>query len=104
MIHLNVANSLVEQTGFKELKHRYGVLLGMKHLFIDYVGFRHPFSLLPDELMPLIVKQSLNIPPDVYSYLLQLLCSHYMYLGDYRGNITRCIILNLQSEKILYSR
>ncbi|CAG2221770.1 unnamed protein product [Mytilus edulis] len=54
MIHLNFTNSLVEQTLFKDMKHRCGLLLTFKNLVIINVCFRHPFCLLPDELMPLI--------------------------------------------------
>ncbi|CAC5373472.1 unnamed protein product [Mytilus coruscus] len=83
MIHLKFTNNVVEQTVFKEMKHRYGLLLAIKHLLIEHVYFRYPFCLLPDELIPLIVKKNLLIPPVVYSYLLQFLCFHH--LADYKG-------------------
>lgn len=82
-IHLEFENSLVEQTVFKESKHKYGLLLAIKHMTIVDVFFKHPFYLLPDELKPSIFHQIFIIPPVVYSYLLQFLCYHH--LGNYRG-------------------
>ncbi|VDI83801.1 Hypothetical predicted protein [Mytilus galloprovincialis] len=82
-IYPKLTNSLFEQTVFKDMKHRCGLLLAIKHLIIDDASFRHPFSLLPDELMPLIVELNLLFPPVVYLCLLQFLCCHH--LGDKRG-------------------
>ncbi|XP_052097275.1 uncharacterized protein LOC127732234 [Mytilus californianus] len=83
MIHLNFIHSLVEQTVFKEMKLRYGLLIAIKHLIIDKVFFRHPFCLLPDELIPFIVDKMLWIHPVMYMNLLECLCYHH--LGDCRG-------------------
>ncbi|CAC5418864.1 unnamed protein product [Mytilus coruscus] len=83
MIHLHLANSLVEQTAFEEIKHRCGLLLAIKHLVIENVCFRHPCCLLPDELIPVITGESLIFPLVVYSYLLQFLCCYQ--LRDNRG-------------------
>lgn len=38
---------------------------------------------LPNEMVPLIVGESLHIPPVVFLYLLQFLCCYH--LEDYRG-------------------
>ncbi|VDI01961.1 Hypothetical predicted protein [Mytilus galloprovincialis] len=83
MIYASLTNSLAEQTVFKEIKHRYGLLNAMKYLIIYTVSFRTPFCLLPDELKPFIAKQRLSFPPVVFSYLLQFLC--FYQLGDDRG-------------------
>ncbi|CAC5418865.1 unnamed protein product [Mytilus coruscus] len=82
-IYLHIANRLAEQTVFKKIKQRFGLLLAFKHLIVEDVCFRHPFCLLPDELIPLITGYSLYFSPVVYSYLLQFLCCYH--LGDYRG-------------------
>ncbi|CAG2192459.1 unnamed protein product [Mytilus edulis] len=86
MIYLHLNNSLAEQTVFEQMKQRLGLLLAFKHLIIEDALFQYPFYLLPDELIPLVVKEHLSIPPVVYSYLLQFLCCHY--LGDKRGKHT----------------
>lgn len=65
------------------MKHRYGLLLAMKHFVIKDVWFRNPYCFLPDELKPLIAQGNILIPPVVYSYLLRFLC--VPHLGDNRG-------------------
>ncbi|CAG2218920.1 unnamed protein product [Mytilus edulis] len=90
MIDLHPANSLAEQTVFKQMKQILGLLLALKHLLIEYVCFRHPFYLLPNELMSLITDVMLHFPPVVYSYVLQFLCCYH--LDDKRGKKMRWII------------
>ncbi|VDI59936.1 Hypothetical predicted protein [Mytilus galloprovincialis] len=83
-IHLHPANSLAEQTVFNEMKQKCGLINALKHLVIDNVYFRYPYSLLPDELGHFkFDREVIPISPDEYSYFLQILCC--VQLGDDRG-------------------
>ncbi|CAC5418867.1 unnamed protein product [Mytilus coruscus] len=82
-IYLHCTNSLTEQTVFKQMQQKWGLLHAFKYLMIENVCFQYPFCLLPNELISLITGERLRFPPVVYSFLLQLLCCHH--LSDYRG-------------------
>lgn len=84
-IQLQFNNSLAEQTIFKQMKQRLGLLLTSKYLIIEVVFFRPPFRLLPDELKRLITYDSICFPPVVYLYLLQFFCCYHQ--GDYGGQL-----------------
>lgn len=83
MIHLRFVKKLGSADWFYRNENQMWFLLAMKHLIIENVCFQFPFSLLPDELKPLIDRYFICIPPVVYLYLLQFLC--FYHLGDNRG-------------------
>lgn len=78
-IYVNVANSLVEQTVFKQMKKTLGLMHTFKYLMIGNSCFQYPLCLS----RTLINGESLHIPPVVYSYRLQFLC--FYHLEDHRG-------------------
>ncbi|VDI08166.1 Hypothetical predicted protein [Mytilus galloprovincialis] len=96
-IYLHPANSWAEQTVFNQMNQSQGLLHSFKYLIIENVLFQYPFCLLPNELIALINGESLQIPPVVYSYLLQFLCCYH--LGDSRGKHNALYNLELTIRK-----
>lgn len=86
------------------MKQRMGLLLALKYLTIENVCFKHPYSLLPDELKPVISCDILNFPPVVYSYLLQFLCCYH--LQDKRGKRSglQALLLSIQERYLIFPR
>ncbi|CAC5418863.1 unnamed protein product [Mytilus coruscus] len=92
-IYIHVANNLTEQTIFKKMKQRFGLLITFKYLIIGFLNFKNPFGLLPNELKSLIRGNRIDFPPVVYSYVLSCLCYHHM--RDYRKKLNALSDLEL---------
>ncbi|VDI01960.1 Hypothetical predicted protein [Mytilus galloprovincialis] len=92
-IYLHVANNLTEQTIFKKMKQRFGLLITFKYLITNFLNFRKPFGLLPNELKPLIRGNRIDFPPVVYANVLSFLCYHHM--RDYRKKLNALSDLEL---------
>lgn len=93
-IYLHRANSLAEQTVFKEMTHKFGLLHAFKYLRIENLCFLYPFDLLPNELTSLTDDSTCFIPTVVYSYIFYNFFVVIIFEIQ-KENIMRCKILNL---------
>ncbi|VDI01675.1 cyclic GMP-AMP synthase [Mytilus galloprovincialis] len=84
-ILLHLDKTFKDQTYFQQMRKSVGFLSTCKHLVVENVWFRPPFTLLPVELTPLIesVVHAKFIPAVVYLNSLTFLCSYH--LEDIRG-------------------
>lgn len=96
-VYVNAANNFTEQTIFRTMKERLGLLMTFKYLIISFLNFRNPFCLLPNELKPLIDCHRIDFPLVVYSYVLSFLCYHH--IGDYRGKLNTLCDLELKVKE-----